>query len=102
MGMKQVKALVDTFATRVFQEGDTTFGEVLRDGKVVTTVAQGPNLNKLFSWDGKAHNNKGVLRLTHRSTSHNNLCPFSFDVELDRALDFALAEAFKESGMGRF
>ena len=102
MGMKQVKALVDSFATRVFQEGDTTFGEVLKDGKVLVTVAQDSDTYKLYSWSGKAHNRAGKLKLTGRMTSWNKLCPFSFDVELDRALDNALAAEFKSWADGRF
>lgn len=102
MGMKQVKALVDTFSTRVFQEGDTTFGEVLKDGKVLATVAQDADTKKLYSWSGKAHNRAGNLKLVGRSTSWNMLCPFNFEVELDRALDNALSEEFKSWADGRF
>jgi hypothetical protein len=102
MTMKHAKTLLETFETKVFQEGDVTFGEVIKGKEVIVTVAQGPNRNQLFSWVGKAHARNGKIRFTRRSTSYNNLAPFDFEVELNRALFLAIVRAFKDEAAGRF
>jgi hypothetical protein len=102
MSMKFAKGLVDEFDTRVFQDGELTFGEVRRKGKVLATLAQDSDQHKMFSWRGKAHNRQGKLKERDRSTSWNSLCTIDFKVELERGLYRAISNAFREEADSMF
>lgn len=98
--MKHLKALVDTFETRSYQEGTTTFFEVSKGNKVVATLATaGPT--SMFLWGGKAHKRNGQLKTAGRQTLWNST-GHDFQVECDRLLYRSVATELTEQAQSMF